>query len=313
MTQKPPNTSFSATTPSLQFAWDSTSLGALKSCPRYYQYNIVEGWEPRSISFHLTFGILYHKALEIYDHKTFEGMTHEEALHFVVRFVLSSTWINNKPWFSGDNNKNRFTLLRSVVWYLEQFQNDGLKTVKLANGKPAVELSFRFETHFKNSSGEAFWLCGHLDRIVQSNEDLYISDRKTTSFTLGERFFSNFTPDNQMTLYALGARIAYSVPVQGIIIDGAQIGVEFSRFERQPIARSAQYLDEWYNELAFWFSQAESFAKRNYWPQNDKFCSMYGGCRYRKICSLSPSSRESWLKADFTQRTWDPLQTRGDI
>ena len=42
-----------------------------------------------------------------------------------------------------DTIKTRFTLLRSVVWYLEQFENDPCETVILADGRPAVELSFR--------------------------------------------------------------------------------------------------------------------------------------------------------------------------
>jgi hypothetical protein len=51
----------------LQFAWDSTSLGYLKECPRKYFYTIVEGWRGKGQSVHLEFGGLYHKALEEYD------------------------------------------------------------------------------------------------------------------------------------------------------------------------------------------------------------------------------------------------------
>jgi hypothetical protein len=34
------NTSFSKLLPGMQVAIDSTSLGAFKTCPRYYYYNI---------------------------------------------------------------------------------------------------------------------------------------------------------------------------------------------------------------------------------------------------------------------------------
>ena len=29
----------------IQYAWDSTSLGYLKTCPRLYQYIMIEGWQ----------------------------------------------------------------------------------------------------------------------------------------------------------------------------------------------------------------------------------------------------------------------------
>ncbi len=51
-----------------QVAWDSTSLGLLKECPRKYQLTILHGWRPRWESVHLTFGLLYHSGLEGYDH-----------------------------------------------------------------------------------------------------------------------------------------------------------------------------------------------------------------------------------------------------
>jgi hypothetical protein len=51
----------------IQYAWDSTSLGWLKTCPRLYQYSMLEGWRSRGESVHLKFGQLYHSGLELYD------------------------------------------------------------------------------------------------------------------------------------------------------------------------------------------------------------------------------------------------------
>ena len=80
--------SFSTSLPTLQFARDSTSLGLAKACPRKYQYTIVMGYKrKRGVpdSLHLRYGTLYHRALEVYDHKVFEGMGHDEALKFSLR------------------------------------------------------------------------------------------------------------------------------------------------------------------------------------------------------------------------------------
>jgi len=309
------NNSLSQISPRFQFAWDSTSIGAFKTCPRYYQLSILEGWQPREISVHLTFGLHFHSALERYDHLRFGGMGYDEALREVVRYVLTITWDEqkNRPWISDDPNKNRLTLLRSIVWYLDQFKDDPIETVKLANGKPAVELSFRFDSGYASSKGESILLCGHLDRLATLNDKAFVLDRKTTKSTINQSFFDKFTPDNQMSLYAIAGKIVYNVQIEGIIVDGAQIAQTFTRFLRGVVPRTESGLEEWYYDLGQYIAMAELFAANDYWPMNDKSCGMYGGCPFRKICGLPPSVRHEWLRADFTKRIWDPLKVRGDI
>lgn len=310
------NSSFSKLMPGLMLAWDSTSLGLLKECPRKYQYSIVEGWEPRGESIHLTFGRLFHAALERYDHAKFAGADHEESQRIAVRYCMESTWDKEKrrpSWLSDDSNKNRFTLTRTVSWYLEEFKDDPVQTVRLDNGKPAVELSFRFETSYTSVTGEKFLLCGHLDRVGTLNDDTYILDRKTSKSILNRDFFTKFSPDNQFSLYVLAGRVAYSLPVRGLIVDAAQVAVTFSRFERGFISRTESQLEEYYKDVGEYLLHAQRYAEQQYWPINEKSCGSYGGCPFRKICSRSPETRETWLKAEFNKRTWDPLQVRGDI
>lgn len=304
---------FSSSIPGLQFAWDSTSLGELKTCPRKYYYSILEGWQ--GISDHLTFGIHYHSAIERYDHAKAEGLDHDDALDRAVEYCLTETvtrlpngsW---RPWASVEPNKNRFTLLRTVVWYLDQFQDDSAQTIILSSGKPAVELSFSFEIDQKIDNTRAV-LCGHLDKIVDFTGKKFVMDHKTTKYALDDRYFAQFNPDNQMTLYTLASRVVYGEPVKGIIIDAAQVLVNSSRFLRGFTYRYEEELTEWLAETSYYISLAESFAKASFWPKNDKACGLYGGCAFRPVCSAKPSFRETLLKASFRQRTWDPLVPRG--
>lgn len=309
--------SFSKKNPFLQLGWDSTSLGLLKECPRKYFYSIIMGWTPRMESVHLRFGLLYHAALERYDHAKAQGADHEAAVIAATRYCLEATTTRGalgvKFWNSDDHNKNRFTLVRTVVWYLEHFKADPAKTIILANGKPAVELSFRFELGWKFNTGEDAILCGHLDRLVEFSDDIWVLDRKTTKNTIDFNFFKKFNPDNQMTLYTLASKVVYATPVKGIIIDGAQIAVSFSRFLRGTTTRHEAELDEWLDETNYWIHQAEYFAERGKWPKNDKSCNNYGGCPFREVCAKSPLVRDKWMENSYMQRTWDPLQVRGDI
>lgn len=336
------NGAFSKEIPGLQTAWDSTSLGLLKECPRKYYFSMIEGWG-REGNVHLVFGQYLHSALEFYDKRRAEGATHREAEEDTLVYTLEMTgtrqhrYICNGcesewdegveicqqcgspttkgklvfvPWASDDQNKNRFTLVRSVMWYLEHFKDDPAETVILANGKAAVELSFQLDTQITAPDGEPYTLCGHMDRVVKWNNAVYILDRKTTKSTITDRFFQGFNPDNQMSLYTFAGQVVFGVPAQGVIIDGLQTAVTFTRFQRGLTLRTKSQLEEWFADTITWLRLNEQFALAGHWPANDKSCGNYGGCPFREICARDPKVRSSFLKSGFDRRKWDPTEAR---
>jgi len=320
-----PNSSFSKSHPFLQLAWDSTSLGALKECPRKYYLAIVCGWRTRTAAVDLEFGILYHAAIERYYRARAKNLQHNAALLGAIEYALESTWDielqRPASWCSLSPIKNRLTLVRSIVWYLDEFgQDDPLATVILANGKPAVELSFRFETFYSPVGvGAPFLLCGHLDRLCTFNDQHWVSDKKTTGHTITQQYFDQFSPDNQMSLYSFAGKIVYGIQTAGVIIDAAQIAVTFTRFQRGIVQRTDVQLEEWYEELGTWLRHAQRYATHGAnlatqgadparaWPMNDRACFR---CQFRSICSKPSAVRGQWLKADFIQQAWDPLVPR---
>lgn len=309
------NSSFSPKLPGLQLAIDSTSLGAFKECPRKYYYSIILGWQPKDTSVHLVFGILMHSGTEQYHHARSAGESHENALEIALHWVLKVTWDKKlgRPWISGDSYKNRLTLIRTLLWYLDQWAAENLDNIILSNGKPAVELSFHFDSGYQASTGESFLFCGHLDRLVMFNGQPWISDIKTTKSELSPYFWQQFNPNNQFSMYMLAGQVAFAQPVQGIIVDGAQVLVDSSRFQRHPIPYDKSKIDEWYLATGWWIAKMDECAQAGSWPMNEKSCSNYGGCPFLAVCAKPPGAREQWLKADFRQRIWDPMQKRGDI
>lgn len=333
-------TSFSQVNPFLQIAWDSTSLGALKKCPRYYQLSIVEGWRitPRygwkSNTLHLRFGALYHRALEYYDHMRSAGHDHDDAMALALvdlahgcvdRHIDEETgeefyeiW-NPSGELDEDkgklNSKTVPTLFRTVVWFLERFgEKDPAQTIQLADGKPAVELSFRFEAGFKTqSTDEPILLSGHLDRVAEFAGGNYTLDRKTSKNQLNQRYFDSYNPHNQMSLYSIAGKITTGVAIKGVIIDAVQITKTHSYFERGITSRTEGQLEEWMQDFKHYVSLAEVYAGQRYWPMNDTACDNYGGCTFRRICSKDPRVREPFLKSSFHIEAWDPLKVRGDL
>lgn len=305
----------------VQWAWDSTSLSWLQECPRKYKYAMIDGWRPKADSIHLFYGQVYHSALELFDRLRFKGYDFNEAQRRAVQFTLQETWIDGKPWASDHDKKNRETLVRSVIWYLEHFKDDPAKTVALADGQPAVELSFQMQLDYGFSYGEVmgslgevpyqpYVLCGHIDRIVTFADELYITDRKTTTSSLTSRYFDGFKPHTQMSNYTIAGKVVYSIPVKGVMIDAAQILIGSTNFGRGITYRTPDELEEHLDELNYWFTKQREFAEGNYWPHNPQACHKYDGCQFRRVCAAAPGMRKRLLESDFKVEHWNPLEPR---
>lgn len=328
----------------VQFAWSATTIKMAETCLRYYQYSMIEGWHSRGLGPHLRFGQHYATALEHFHKLRAEGMGPEQATIAVVREALEDTWDRatcetclgegyideqlgggataNKaavcpdcggrgkqeggaPWNSEHNFKTRETLIRSIVWYLEQFKDDSALPVILSSGAPAVELSFNLPVD------NDIMFVGHLDRLADYADNLYVMDQKTTGSTLSTRFFEQFSPDTQMSLYTFAGSAVFGAPVKGVIIDAAQIAVGFTRYERGMTFRTPAQLDEWYDGAMTAILRAQSATRENHFPQNPSACGNYSGCVFRAVCSRDPGVRKNFLMGDFIQGGgYDPLEKR---
>lgn len=290
-----------------QWAWDSTSLSTFVTCPRKYLYSILQGWGPVDKSVHLIFGGHYAKALERFHKLRAEGEDYFPALRNVLRQCLTETWDFEKgvPQDWLHNVKTRETLIRSIVWYLAQYEDDPMETVILSDGTPAVELSFSFEL------SEGIVYCGHIDRLVNYAGGTWVQDQKTTGSTLSARYFLQYSPDYQMTGYTMAGQIIFNNPVKGVVIDAAQIAVGFTAFARGFTPRSKPALEEFLVEAKHYIAEAKKCHETGYYPMRRTSCNNYGGCPFREICAASPVHREALLQAKFTKRDrWDPLKKR---
>lgn len=301
-----------------QFAWDSTSIKLAETCLRKYQYKMLDGWQPERKSVHLLFGGWYATALENYHKAVAAGVAPEQAVCDVVHEILIDTWTHelaedDEPiegsgtaWQSDHNTKTRENLIRTIIWYLDQFgDEDSCKTVILSNGEAAVEHSFKLPVD------NDIVFAGHLDRLVDYGGKLYVQDQKTTGSTISPRFFDQFSPDTQMSMYTFAGKSIFGLPVKGVMIDGAQIAVGFTRFERGFTFRDDPQLEEWYNNTMHTIEIARKATIDREFPMNPSACNNFGGCEFRNICSRSPAVRPQFLKADFVQgEIWNPLRSR---
>ncbi len=302
----------------VQHAWDSTSLKNAAKCLRYYQYKMIDGWQPKVKSVHLLFGGWYATALEHYHKYRANGVDYETAVRNIVREALINTWKfetddegkriddSGKPWESDHSSKTRENLIRTLVWYLEQFKEDSLSTYITTEGAPAVEFSFALAVD------NDILLSGHIDRLATDEHGhIYITDQKTTGSTLSPYYYKGFKPDTQMYLYPFAGQMIYEIPIKGVIIDAAQIVIGFSKFGRAPIMHTQEELNEWYDETMDLIQYTQHKTRERHFPRNYSSCGNYGGCEFRDICAKPLTIRKNFLEADFKkEERWNPLKTR---
>lgn len=311
----------------VQFAWDQTSLGYAENCLRKYQLTMIEGWRKREENAHLIFGGVYASCLEHYHKHRAAGMEFDDAVIEIVHEAMIKTWTydteptdegdpgypngvniihgTGKPWVSTHNTKTRENLVRTLVWYLEQFKDDSCKTVILSDGSAAVEHTFALPVE------NDIILTGHLDRMVEYSDNIYLQDQKTTGSTLSPRYFLQYSNDNQMLQYSFAGKAIFHLPVKGVMVDAAQIAVGFTRFERGFLFFDDSQLNEWYEHSMWHIELAQKATRENYFPMNRTSCNDYGGCPFREVCNKSPHVRDQFLKGDFERgKRWDPLEVR---
>lgn len=343
------NSSFSKKIPGLQIVHDTMTSGSLKECARLYYLEFVEGWVPKGENVHFKFGLLMHSARAIYDVAIVNKKTHDDAVRLAVRHcfeksgeyrliwrcedcgakiqhdqdiksaapvclecnseevIVQNIW---HPWISGDKRKNLKNLIRTIIWFLEHHKDSGEKTVVLADGKVAVELWFRFKLPLLNPEGDPYILTGHIDRLVDINKGEWIKDLKTSKSTINSYFFDKFSPDNQIYLYTAGGKVVFKKPILGVIIDGVQVAIDFTRMQSGIVQLTNAQIDEWLKDIQILLKQSESYAENGYWPMNDKACHNYGGCKFLGVCNKDPAIRGRYLETKFTRRVWNPLKER---
>jgi len=227
--------------------------------------------------------------------------------------VVLETLMKSWPWDFEDHVKSRENLIRSIVWYLDKFENDVCETVILSDGTPAVEIATRYQLDNDNI------VIVHLDRIVNFNGQTYIQDQKTTGHTISGYYFDGFSMDNQMSLYSTVGAVVYHAPVAGVMIDAAQIAIGFTKHERGFTYRTKEQLDEWLADTRYYIGPYRDAAEAAGWPQNDTSCGKFRsddpfrgsvGCPLRGVCSKDPRVRDKFLESNFERRPWNPLAER---
>ena len=289
-----------------QMVWDTSSLSAFSSCPRYYKYQNLLGFKSKRYSMATGFGSAVHDGFEQLDYVRWEGGTKDRAVYEAIKLVLMSH--GEELMRSDDKARGLEACLRTIVWRAEEYWDDVIKIATMPDGTPALEQ--RFEVPM-GTGGLRF--SGRIDKVVELNNELYLVDTKTTKTSLSEYYFNGFSPNNQIYAYLWAARQILGLDIAGFVIDAVQTGVNFCRFNRAVFKVPTDILEEWYGDAIHRLSLADMYASQNYWPGDFTACGNYGGCKFRDICNESPSRRQPIIDELFDREIHESLRKEDNV
>jgi hypothetical protein len=219
------------------------------------------------------------------------------------------TW---DQWMAINPVKDRYQLVRLIVWYAEEVKNGYLKPLswqEIENGPHRALVEVPWTLPLFQQDGKVFYLCGWFDAVKalgSLESEAFVTDYKTTKHTLGRSFFAPFAPDIQVSIYDLaGAELFRDVlPYRGVAIEGIQTLVGGVRFANQQFRKTDEQRAALVQELQVWIRQAIEYARAGYWPKNRASCYL---CQFKEICATPDSSHETLLAAKFARARWNPL------
>ena len=288
-------------------AFDSTMLGAFRSCPHKYYREYFQHWKRIEESPDLVAGKAFAAGVDAARKAYYNDKIEDtDACIGVGVQALIREWGSYEP--PADHVKSLDRMIGALDEYFQHygFITDHIQPL-MQDGKAAVEFSFALPipgtTH--PTTGDPILYTGRFDMLGLYNNAIFGIDEKTTK-QLGASWYKNWTLRSQFTGYCWAAK-EYGYPVAGFIVRG--ISILKTKYGH---AESIQYRPDWFIDQ--WLEQVRRDINRmitcweeGYWDFNlDTACTHYGGCVFTEVCT-NPKPDEVLVR-DFQKRIWDPME-----
>ncbi len=294
--------------PMFPHTFDSTMIGAARSCQHKMFRQYMQHWKPKTESVHLVAGGAFAKGLEVARKAFFEqGASRDEAVAAGLHALLIAYGDFECP---PESPKSAERTAGAFEFYMDYYPlgECGMDPIALANGSRGIEFSFAEPLDVCHPvTGNPILYTGRSDMIATFAGGAYIEDDKTTS-SLGPSWARQWELRSQFTGYTWAARRA-GIKVDGAIIRGVSI-LKTKYDTQQAITYRNDYeVNRWYDQVNRDIEKLIQSWKDGWYDFNlDHACAEFGGCTFQQICK-SPDP-ETWLPMYFEQRVWDPLARR---
>ena len=168
-----------------------------------------------------------------------------------------------------------------------------------------------------------YWYGGRTDKIIASEEGLWLVEHKTSSLYskssgFQSAFSDSFSPNSQIegymfALHWLKARgeIKSDLPIVGVIVDAALVHKVQFYFKRIPIYYDERLVTQWYEEVIQYVHEFDQTLENGKWSRNTDSCQgKYGCCQFVDVCRMYPDHNpllaNNQPPQGFAERAWTP-------
>lgn len=285
---------------------DNFQLSMFQTCPAKYWLRIMNGWKPRRQGAALGFGQILHLGLEVW-YRTGD-------LDLAIE-TMKVEWPSEQ--FS-DDFRDLAKCISVLREYVEEYPREPWTVVGYGTDQPMIETSFTLPlldaqgNQLTTYDGYRIMYGGIIDLAFDFNGQLYIMDHKTTT-RLGDYYFDQYKPNNQMTGYIWGMSQLTNRRVGGAYINA--IGLykkSATKFKRGLTQRSDEDIATWVHDIHHTCNLIRVAANTGEFPKFTSACTLYGKCEFHGVHVLSGKSQQDrFLEQEYVQETWDH-ESRGN-
>jgi len=280
----------------LVISLDSQILSKIQTCGQQAAYAHINSIEPVDYTAEaLEVGLLMHEMLaEYYRYK------HAEPTNIVTAKALSrgEAFAATRP---GITHPMMNECADAFGQYVRKYINETWEVIRDTNGNPLVEQTFT-KTLFEDEDIKILYI-GITDLIVKASSDQQIMlpvDHKTFG-----SYYKAAILSNQFSGYI------WATNAKNLIVNRVGVRSKLGNFERVVVSRTPAQTEEWKRNairsvLAHLDDMFTGDFRRNY-----EACTMYGGCRFARLCGADPSHRKYLIESEYKYvEPWDPITAR---
>ena len=279
----------------LVISLDSQVLSKIQTCGQQAAYNHLDNIEPINYeNDSLDIGLTMHEGLaEYYRNKHLP--TNIASAKALAKVEVSAM---GRPTLRGAQIR---MMIDAVAQYIKKYDTESWVVVKDTNGNPLVEQTFS-KTLYQDEDIQILYT-GITDLIVRAHEtstNLMPVDHKT--------YGSHYKPavlSNQFSGYM------WATNSPSLIVNRVGVKSKLGSFERILVNRTPAMIEEWKgNAIRAVLAHLDDMQANNF-RRNYEACTMYGGCRYLRLCNADPTHRKYLITNEYkVVPPWNPLEAR---
>ena len=300
-------TLFSKKYPELRLVWDATCLNQFMRDPLVYYWKYVLGYREKHKSLALEWGTAWDKAAADYHFNRSDIENRDEALCVTIDNAINhchKAGIDELAKYDkAGNKKNTQTLVRALVWF-DKWIGDYDRYKPLIS-IPTTQIQ---SLDIKAPCGSDYILVGNFDQVAESFDGTkVVVERKTTTQTISSYFWLDYDPSVQTNTYDMMAANLFGT--SGVIMEGLQTAVGFSRFDHHYVGRTNLQRKHWLKCIKHQIRLAEAHAQAGDWSSAMNPATQRWDNFHRSLQRLSPVTWETELKLNCEKaEVWNPLK-----